>query len=313
MTDLAKMIENAGSTAVFTGAGVSTLCGIPDFRGPQGIYRHLDADRIFGLEQFRADPSFYYRHAKDFIYTFQDRRPGVVHDVCADLEKRGLLQGVITQNIDMLHQRAGSRNVIELHGSPATHSCLRCGWQTAFDQVAPVVQNGNLPTCDACGGVVKPDVTFFGEMLPDGALEEAFALAMSVDLLLVLGSSLVVQPTASPRWPRWRPAGVWPSSILTPPPWTAELPAAGKTWRPNSRPWPVISLRIPKNNPLQLHSGLIFDESPGNRCQWGPRWGFQGDPPRVVPGEVAKLPFLGEKFTGRARSEQVGSGSGSGT
>lgn len=197
MSELAKMIENAGSTAVFTGAGVSTLCGIPDFRGPQGIYRHLDADRIFGLEQFRADPSYYYRHAKDFIYTFQDRRPGVVHDVCADLETKGLVQGVITQNIDMLHQRAGSRNVIELHGSPATHSCLRCGWQTGFDQVAPVIKEGNLPTCDDCGAVVKPDVTFFGEMLPEGALEEAFALAMSVDLLLVLGSSLVVQPAAS--------------------------------------------------------------------------------------------------------------------
>lgn len=197
MTELAIMIENAGSTAVFTGAGVSTLCGIPDFRGPQGIYRHLDADRIFGLEQFRTDPSFYYRHAKDFIYTFQDRQPGLVHDVCADLEKRGLVRGVITQNIDMLHQRAGSRNVIELHGSPATHSCLRCGWQTGFDQVVPVIKKGSLPTCDDCGAVVKPDVTFFGEMLPDGALEEAFALAGSVDLLLVLGSSLVVQPAAS--------------------------------------------------------------------------------------------------------------------
>lgn len=197
MSELAKLIEKADSTAVFTGAGVSTLCGIPDFRGPQGIYRHLDADRIFGLEQFRRDPSFYYRHAKDFIYTLQDRRPGLVHKVCAELETRGVVRGVITQNIDMLHQKAGSVNVIELHGTPATHSCLACGRQTLFGQVAPVVQAGQVPSCDGCGGVVKPDITFFGEMLPAGALEGAFALAGSVDLILVLGSSLVVQPAAS--------------------------------------------------------------------------------------------------------------------
>jgi NAD-dependent deacetylase len=197
MSELAKLIEKAASTAVFTGAGVSTLCGIPDFRGPQGIYRHLDADRIFGLDQFRLDPGFYFRHAKDFIYSLQDRRPGLVHNVCAGLETKGLVQGIITQNIDMLHQKAGSGNVIELHGTPATHTCIQCGRQTVFERVAPVVQAGKIPTCDACGAVVKPDITFFGEMLPTGALEEAFALAGSVDLILVLGSSLVVQPAAS--------------------------------------------------------------------------------------------------------------------
>ncbi len=197
MSELAKLMENAESVAVFTGAGVSTLCGIPDFRGPQGIYKHVDPDRIFGLDQFRSDPGYYYEHARDFIYTFQDRQPGLVHTVCADLESTGLIRGVITQNIDMLHQRAGSRNVIELHGSPEIHTCLQCGWQTAFEVVAPVVQAGGLPRCDVCGGVVKPDITFFGEMLPAGALEEAFALAASVDLMLVLGSSLVVQPAAS--------------------------------------------------------------------------------------------------------------------
>ena len=197
MSELAKLIENAGSIAVFTGAGISTLCGIPDFRGPQGIYKHLDADRIFGLDQFRLDPGFYYEHARDFIYTLQERRPGLVHTVCAALETKGLVRGVITQNIDMLHQRAGSRHVVELHGSPAIHTCLHCGRRTTFEEVAPVVQAGRLPCCDACGAVVKPDITFFGEMLPAGALEEAFALAASVDLLLVLGSSLVVQPAAS--------------------------------------------------------------------------------------------------------------------
>ncbi len=197
MSELAKLMEDAGSVAVFSGAGVSTLCGIPDFRGPQGIYQHVDPDRIFGLDQFRCDPGYYYEHARDFIYTFQDRQPGIVHTVCADLESTGLIRGVITQNIDMLHQKAGSRNVVEIHGSPEMHTCLQCGRQTAFSVVAPVVQAGALPRCDACGAVVKPDITFFGEMLPVGALEEAFALAASVDLLLILGSSLVVQPAAS--------------------------------------------------------------------------------------------------------------------
>lgn len=191
------MIAAAGSTAVFTGAGVSTLSGIPDFRGPQGIYRHLDADRIFGLDQFRSDPGFYYEHARDFIYNLDERIPSLVHTVCAELESRGLVRGLITQNIDMLHQRAGSRNVIELHGSPAWHSCLGCGLRNEFAQIAPVVRDGQLPKCDECGGVFKPDITFFGEMLPAGALEDAFALAGSVDLMLVLGSSLVVQPAAS--------------------------------------------------------------------------------------------------------------------
>jgi NAD-dependent deacetylase len=191
------LIDDASAVAVFTGAGISTLCGIPDFRGPQGIYQQVDADRIFGLDQFQTDPGYYYRHAKDFIYGLLERQPGLVHEVCARLETAGKVRGVITQNIDMLHQRAGSRTVIELHGSPATHTCGRCGRQTTFAQVAPVVRADRLPECAGCGGVVKPDITFFGEMLPAGALEAAFALAQEVDLLLVLGSSLVVQPAAS--------------------------------------------------------------------------------------------------------------------
>ena len=197
MPALLDLIQSAEKIAVFTGAGISTLCGIPDFRGPQGIYQQFDADRIFGLDQFHADPGFFYRHAKDFIYGLQDREPGLVHEICANLEAAGRVRGVITQNIDMLHQRAGSRKVIELHGSPATHTCGQCGRQTTFERVAPVVKADRLPECSGCGTVVKPDITFFGEMLPAGALEEAFDLAAGVDLLLVLGSSLVVQPAAS--------------------------------------------------------------------------------------------------------------------
>jgi NAD-dependent deacetylase len=197
MSELVELVRAADRLAVFSGAGISTLCGIPDFRGPDGIYQRLDADRIFSLEEFQADPAFYYTHARDFIYNLDEYQPGIVHRVCADLEQAGRLTGVITQNIDMLHQRAGSSRVIELHGSPASHSCSGCGNRAEFAQVAPVVKKGKLPRCEICRAVLKPDITFFGEMLPAGALDAAFELASQADLLLVLGSSLIVQPAAS--------------------------------------------------------------------------------------------------------------------
>jgi NAD-dependent deacetylase len=197
MNALSRMIEESPRTAVFTGAGVSTLCGIPDFRGPEGLYRKMDGDRIFSLDEFDRDPSFYYRHAADFIYGMGEVAPGIVHTVCAELGRRGLVAGVVTQNIDMLHQKAGSPAVIEVHGSPITHTCRGCRARVSFEDVLPAARAGRVPYCEACGGVMKPDITFFGEMLPEGALEAAFELAASADLMLVLGSSLVVQPAAS--------------------------------------------------------------------------------------------------------------------
>ena len=197
MTDLANLIQRASKVAIFSGAGISTLCGIPDFRGPEGIYKRIDADRIFSLDQFHADPSFFYTTSADFIYNLDERSPGLVHEVCARLEQTGKVAGVITQNIDMLHQKAGSRQVIELHGSPQLHHCLACGWSTEYSSVAPVVRAGRLPRCRQCTSVLKPGITFFGEMLPPGSLERAVELAESVDLMLVLGSSLVVQPAAA--------------------------------------------------------------------------------------------------------------------
>ena len=197
MTSLVELIRQADRIAAFTGAGVSTLSGVPDFRGPQGLYKRIDADRIFSLAEFQADPSFFYTSAADFLYCAQEPEPSLVHQVCARLEQAGCLAGVITQNIDMLHRKAGSRRVIELHGSPERHHCLACGWSAAYAEVAPLVHRGELPRCRECAAVLKPGITFFGEMLPAGALEEAVALAASADLMLVLGSSLVVQPAAS--------------------------------------------------------------------------------------------------------------------
>ena len=194
---LVNALESAEHAMVFTGAGVSTLSGIRDFRGRNGIYKEFDADRIFSLPVFLDDPAYYYRHTRRFIYDLQARQPSLVHTECARLESLGIIEAVITQNIDMLHWRAGSGQVIELHGSPKWHHCLRCGRRYDFETICRRVMRGDVPTCEKCGGSVKPDITFFGEMLPEEALVEARKLALGCDLMIVLGSSLVVQPAAS--------------------------------------------------------------------------------------------------------------------
>lgn len=195
--DIVSLLVSARHAVVFTGAGISTLSGIPDFRGPNGIYRHMDADRIFDFEYFRRDPAFYYRHARDFIYPERAPEPSLVHLECARLERRGIVQAVITQNIDMLHQRAGSRTVIELHGSPRIHACQSCEREYPYEWVRSVVRSGAVPMCEACGGVLKPRIVFFGETLDPEAIERAREEAERADLMLVLGSTLVVHPAAA--------------------------------------------------------------------------------------------------------------------
>lgn len=197
MDELIRLLEAAERVVVFTGAGVSTLSGIRDFRGKDGIYKEFDADRIFSLPEFQRDPSFYYEQTRDLIYKLDEKEPSLVHREVARLEGLGKVTGVITQNIDLLHQKAGSETVIELHGSPQVHRCLGCAMEYPFSWAAEIVQAERVPRCEHCDGPVKPDITFFGEHLPVGALERAMRLAMRADLMLVLGSSLVVQPAAS--------------------------------------------------------------------------------------------------------------------
>jgi NAD-dependent deacetylase len=197
LLELDRLLKAASHCVAFTGAGVSTLSGIRDFRGKNGLYRSTDAEKIFDIGVFRQDPSWYYSATKDFIYGLADARPSIVHRTLAHLEARGLLKALITQNIDLLHQKAGSRNVIEIHGSPMTHRCPACDWTTSFEEVAPIVRAGTLPRCGRCGQVIKPDITFFGEALPVDALRQARDEARKADLMLVLGSTLLVQPAAS--------------------------------------------------------------------------------------------------------------------
>ncbi len=195
--DVIDRLRGCTNAVVFTGAGVSTLCGIPDFRGPQGLYANPDAERIFDIDWFRRDPSIYYKGCRKLVYGHRDVAPGPVHRAIVKLEEAGIVQGVITQNIDMLHQKAGSARVLEIHGSGILHHCIGCGDDRSFDEICKMLKSVDVPRCAGCGSAYKPDITFFGEMLPEKPLEDAFKLATSCELMIVLGSSLTVQPAAS--------------------------------------------------------------------------------------------------------------------
>ena len=198
--DLKQFLRESRNTIAFTGAGISTLSGIRDFQGKNGVYLQpwhgRQVEEILSLECFYEDPSLFYQWAKEFIYRLDDFHPAAVHRVLAKLEARGMLSSIYTQNIDLLHQKAGSRNVYELHGSPAHHHCLRCRKEFSYEEIAPKVLADELPRCP-CGGVIKPDIVFYGENLDESLLNQAFKEMGEADLLLVLGSSLTVQPAAS--------------------------------------------------------------------------------------------------------------------
>lgn len=199
MSELSRLLLNAKHAVALTGAGISTLSGIPDFRSAGGLYNREDIDphKLFDLDYFHRDQRYYYEHARDFLYNLDEKEPNIVHDVLAHLEKKGVIHAVITQNIDLLHQKAGSKKVLEVHGSAQVHRCLSCGKTWDFETIAEIVRRGGIPSCDKCGGIVKPDIVFFGEGLPADILEEAEREAQEADLMLVLGTSLQVYPAAA--------------------------------------------------------------------------------------------------------------------
>ncbi|MCR4676656.1 MAG: NAD-dependent protein deacylase [Sphaerochaetaceae bacterium] len=196
-----RLIEKSSRITVFTGAGVSTLSGIPDFRGQHGVYTDpwmgMDVEEIISMTFFRRKPDIFYKWAKDVWYHLEDYEPNIVHRVLARMEKMGLLRNVYTQNIDMLHQRAGSRNVYEVHGSPEFHTCQGCGKKYTYDEIAPIVRDGKVPYCSKCKSVIKPDIIFYEESLNEKVLNSAWRDFSDTDLCIVLGSSLLVQPAAS--------------------------------------------------------------------------------------------------------------------
>ena len=195
MKELIKALKGAKHVGCLTGAGVSTLCGIPDFRGPQGLYKQKDAERIFDIDWFDRDPSIYYNGCAELVYGLDKFQPGPVHQALKRLEDLGILKGIATQNIDMLHQKVGSSNVYEVHGSPILHHCRQCGDQKTFEEVLAMLKKGGIPKC-RCGGTYKPDITFFGESLPEEAFTASQSLAIKSDVFLVLGTSLTVFPAA---------------------------------------------------------------------------------------------------------------------
>ncbi len=191
-----KLISDANFITVLTGAGISTNAGIPDFRGPNGIYTtgKYDPDKTFGLRFFLEDPVPFYDFARDFLRILENAKPTFAHKFFAKLEKEGKVKGVITQNIDGLHQAAGSKNVIELHGSFRRSYCLQCGKEYPFEEMKKKIFSEKVPYCDDCGGLIKPNIVFFGEQVKD--FEKAEELVYQSDLVFVVGSSLAIYPAA---------------------------------------------------------------------------------------------------------------------
>jgi NAD-dependent protein deacetylase/lipoamidase len=190
---LADLVRDAQPCVVLTGAGVSTESGIPDFRSASGIWAQYDPMEYATIDAFRRDPAKVWDFYSKRLGVLADARPNAAHVALAELERRGLVEAVITQNVDRLHQAAGSVNVVEVHGSIKTASCLGCGHREGFERVVELLP---VPYCAHCGGVLKPDVVMFGELLPEGAMERAYELVRGAGLLLVVGSSLEVYPVA---------------------------------------------------------------------------------------------------------------------
>ena len=191
------MIDNAYHIVFFGGAGVSTASGIKDFRGKNGLYREKDyptdlpPEYMLSIDLFKSNPKMFFDFYKDKMNCL-DAKPNVIHKYLAKLEKEKKLEAIITQNIDGLHQKAGSKNVLEIHGSVYKNHCIDCGKSYSAEYV---FNSNGIPKC-SCGGIIKPDVVLYGEQLPT-----SFVVAMDyinkADLLIVAGTSLTVEPAAS--------------------------------------------------------------------------------------------------------------------
>ena len=193
---LARLIRGAGSVVALTGAGISVPSGIPDFRTPgTGLWENVDPMEVAHIDAWRADPERFWTFYGDRFQTLGDKQPNGAHRALAELERRGRLHAVITQNIDMLHRKAGTQELVEVHGSIAACVCLACGARPELAVVLERLGEATVPLCH-CGRPLKPDVVLFGEFLAEAALGRATALAEGADLLLCIGSSLEVHPVA---------------------------------------------------------------------------------------------------------------------
>ncbi len=196
---LVELVRTARSVVALTGAGISVPSGIPDFRSPgTGLWENVDPMEVAHIEAFRSDPARFWRFYGERFATLSGKEPNDAHLALVALERDGYLDAVITQNVDMLHRRAGSRELVEVHGSIATCSCPSCGEPLELAQARARMLAGEdgVPRCERCGGALKPDVVLFGEHLAEAALRRAGELCERADVLLCIGSSLEVHPVA---------------------------------------------------------------------------------------------------------------------
>src|ERR1700710_2522548 len=194
---LAELVRGASSVVALTGAGISVPSGIPDFRTPgTGLWENVDPMEVAHIDAFRRDPDRFWHFYGNRFATLDDKLPNPAHEAIAELERRGLVEGVITQNIDRLHRVGGSRNVVEVHGSIETSPCTRCATAFELDEVDALFDADGIAVCSSCGGPVKPDVVLFGELLSESAMTRARDLAERAELMICIGSSLAVHPVA---------------------------------------------------------------------------------------------------------------------
>ncbi len=195
-TEAAEIIKNSKNLIALTGAGISVESGIPDFRSPGGLWEKFDPEVYASIDTFNKMPGKAWEMIFEMMDVIIDAKPNPAHQALAWMEGEGYLRSVITQNVDNLHQAAGSRNVIEYHGNSSMFTCVHCHREYEADQFRKSLKERKIPGCSECERILKPSVVFFGEMIPQRALMEAQFLADSADALLVIGTSAIIYPAA---------------------------------------------------------------------------------------------------------------------
>jgi NAD-dependent deacetylase len=205
---LAALVRERHPCVVLTGAGISTESGIPDFRSPDGIWAKFDPMEYATIDAFHEDPEKVWRFYAPRYSMLASAEPNAAHRALVELEHAGHVSALITQNIDLLHERAGSADAVEVHGSIRESHCLRCHVAFPLAEVVRLLELSTAPRCPTCNSVLKPGVVMFGELLPQEPLDRSFALARDASLLLVVGSALEVQPVAVLPWETRQGGGV---------------------------------------------------------------------------------------------------------
>ncbi len=195
---VAKILKESDYTIALTGAGISVPSGIPDFRSPgTGLWEKADPAKVGSIWGFMSNPKRFYNWIAPLVEKILQAEPNPAHLALTELQKMGLLREIITQNIDFLHEKAGSTDIIHLHGDISSGVCTGCGEEFPSDDFWPEVLNGEVPACPQCNNVVKPNVVLFGEPLPPGVLTQTWKAAEKAEAIIVVGSSLEVTPASN--------------------------------------------------------------------------------------------------------------------